>query len=131
MENCIFCKIITKEIPADIVYEDEKFLVFLDINPVTKGHTLIIPKAHYRWIEDTPDETLHTIFSLAKKVIIAMKKEFSCNFTQLIVEGNEVPHFHVSVIPGFAGKPHAVWNHEEYVSNDEKDAYREKIKNAL
>ena len=55
MENCIFCKIVAKEIPAHIVYEDSDFVAFLDTNPVSVGHTLIVPKIHHRWVWDVPN----------------------------------------------------------------------------
>ena len=58
MENCIFCKIAKGEIPADKIYEDKDFLVFLDIKPVSDGHLLIIPKKHFVWMQDADDETI-------------------------------------------------------------------------
>ena len=67
-KNCIFCKIINKEIPAPIIYEDDKLFGFLDINPVTKGHSLLIPKEHHVWIHETPDEVIAESFVTAKKI---------------------------------------------------------------
>ncbi|MEI7463544.1 MAG: HIT domain-containing protein, partial [Candidatus Taylorbacteria bacterium] len=55
MPSCIFCKIINKEIPANIIYEDADFLAFLDIRPLSPGHMLVIPKKHYRWVWDVPN----------------------------------------------------------------------------
>ena len=99
MNDTIFGKIIRKEIPATIVYEDEQFLAFLDINPVAKGHTLLIPKARYTWIYDAPDEVVGEIFVKAKEIINAMRKGLPCDYVQVGVVGNEVPHFHIHLIP--------------------------------
>ena len=67
MNECLFCKIVKKEAPADVVYEDENFFAFLDINPNNPGHTLIIPKNHYENIYSLPDEILCDIGPLVKK----------------------------------------------------------------
>ena len=97
MENCIFCKIVKKEIPAHIVYEDEKFLAFLDIHPVSLGHTLIIPKVHYRWVWDVPELGLY--FEFVGKIAKAQQKAFSCEVIWSGIRGDEVPHAHISVMP--------------------------------
>lgn len=95
MDTCIFCKIIKKEIPANIVYEDEKFLAFLDIRPLSPGHTLIIPKAHYRFVWDVPELEY---FAVAKKVAHALQKKYGeLVFSKII--GEEVPHAHIWVYP--------------------------------
>ncbi len=101
MNNCIFCKIIKGEIPSNKIYEDEKFLAFLDINPESKGHTLLIPKDHYEWIQDTPDELISEIFVVAKKIIKDLIKETDCQFVKVKVIGKDVPHFHIHLIPEY------------------------------
>jgi len=103
MGNCIFCKIINKEIPCEKVYEDEKFLVFLDIKPVSDGHLLIIPKEHVVWMQDADDETISEIFKLTKKLMLALKNSLPCDYVQESVVGNEVPHFHIHLIPRHNG----------------------------
>lgn len=97
MKDCIFCKIISKEIPAHIIHEDADFLAFLDINPVSVGHTLIIPKTHYRWVWDVPN--IGPYFEFAKKVARAQQKAFGKEAIWIGVKGDEVPHSHVSVLP--------------------------------
>ena len=72
--TCIFCKIAAKEISADIVYEDEDFLGFLDISPLNPGHTLLIPKQHCRWVWDMPNIGKH--YEVAQKIVAAQKKAF-------------------------------------------------------
>lgn len=101
MSNCIFCKIINKEIPADVVYEDDNFLAFLDIQPVTTGHILIIPKKHVVWMQETPDELLADIFILAKKLMNAIIKGLACDYVQISVVGKDVPHLHIHLIPRY------------------------------
>jgi histidine triad (HIT) family protein len=129
-EKTIFQKIIDREIPADIVYEDEHFLAFLDINPVTKGHILLVPKEHFVWMQDVPDALLGEIFVRSKKVMTAMKESLECDFVSVLVEGIEVPHFHVHLIPSKAGTRNAVWNHTSYEEGEQK-VYAEKIKSLL
>ena len=69
MNNCIFCKLANGEIPSKVVYEDEKVLAFLDINPESVGHTLIIPKQHFQDLDDIDESTYLHIFKIAKKII--------------------------------------------------------------
>ncbi|HLP86466.1 MAG TPA: HIT family protein [Candidatus Paceibacterota bacterium] len=98
---CIFCKIISKEIPSEKIFEDDNFLVFLDIKPVNHGHLLIIPKHHVVWMQEADDETIANIFKLTKKMMLALKKGMECDYVQVSVVGNEVPHFHVHLIPRY------------------------------
>ena len=97
--DCIFCKIISKEIPASIIYEDDDVLAFLDINPVSEGHTLLIPKEHSVWMQETDDETVSDIFKKAKKIMSAMKKGLSCDYVQISIVGKDIPHFHIHLMP--------------------------------
>lgn len=97
MDNCIFCKIVKKEIPSEIVFEDENYLAFLSIDPISKGHTLVIPKKHYRWVWDV--ENAGSYFETAKKVALAQKKAFDCEQIQSKIVGEEVPHAHIWIFP--------------------------------
>ena len=101
MENCIFCKIIKKEIPSWKIYEDKNFLAFLDIEPVSDGHLLIVPKKHIVWMQEAEDETISEIFKLAKKLMIAVKNGTGCDYVQLSLSGTDVPHFHIHLIPRY------------------------------
>lgn len=101
--NCIFCKIAKGEIPCNKVFENKKFLVFLDIKPVNQGHLLIIPKKHIIWMQEADDKTIAEIFKLTKKMMLALKKGLKCDYIQESVVGNEVPHFHIHLIPRYAG----------------------------
>ncbi len=135
-EKTIFEKIIDREIPADIVYEDDRVIAFLDISPVSKGHTLLITKSPYPWMTDTPDDDVANIFVTAKKLMIAMKSGIGCDYVQVGVVGKDVPHFHIHLIPRLiqsdgSNIPPEMRHHEPYTSNEEKSLYIEKIKSAL
>ncbi|MBI5126246.1 MAG: HIT domain-containing protein [Candidatus Taylorbacteria bacterium] len=95
--NCIFCKIITKEIPAQIVYEDTDFIAFLDIRPISAGHTLIIPKHHHRWVWDVPN--IDTYFIVVQKIAKALQKAFATESIHSKVVGEEIEHAHVWLYP--------------------------------
>jgi histidine triad (HIT) family protein len=97
--DCVFCKIIAGEIPAAKIYEDEKVLAFLDINPVTPGHTLLIPKEHHQMMTDMPDELLGICFAKAKELMIKIKQGLEADFVAVSVVGIDVPHFHIHLIP--------------------------------
>lgn len=99
--DCIFCKIVNKEIPCHKIYEDEKFLAFLDIQPVSHGHVLIIPKEHIIWMQDANDEIISEIFILTKKIMLTMKGGMKCDYVQVGVNGEEIPHFHIHLIPRY------------------------------
>lgn len=129
-EKTIFKKIIDKEIPADIVYESDSVLAFLDINPVTKGHTLLIPKEPIVYMQDMEDNLLSDIFVKAKELMIVLKKATECDYVQLVVEGIAVPHFHIHLIPSSFKQENAVWSHVVYQEGEQK-VYVEKIKNCI
>ena len=101
MENCIFCKIVKGEIPSVKIYEDENFLAFLDIHPVGRGHTQVIPKKHYRWVWDVPNAGEY--FEVAKKIALAQKKAFGIEMIRSQVYGEEVAHAHIWVWPEITG----------------------------
>ena len=101
MENCIFCKIAKKEIPCAKVYEDKNFLAFLDIQPVSDGHLLIIPKKHIVWMQDAEDKIISEIFKLSKKLVLAVKKGIKCDYVQVSIVGKDIPHFHIHLIPRY------------------------------
>jgi histidine triad (HIT) family protein len=95
----IFSKIIAGEIPCYKIAEDEKFLAFLDINPLVEGHTLVIPKFEVDKFFDIPDDYLEEIFLFSKPIAKAIEKAFTCNRCGLAVIGIEVPHAHMHLVP--------------------------------
>lgn len=101
MEDCIFCKIAKGEIPSYKVYEDENFLAFLDVFPRTKGHTLVIPKKHYRWVYDVPN--FGEYWEVARKVALKVQKKLQSKFVSFVTYGVDVPHAHIHILPNGEG----------------------------
>ena len=97
--STIFSKIISGDIPCFKIAEDENYLAFLDINPLSKGHVLVIPKVQVDYIFDLDEETYIQLNLFAKSVAIAMKKAITCNRIGVTVIGLEVPHAHIHLIP--------------------------------
>lgn len=95
----IFSRIIAGEIPCYKVAEDDRFFAFLDINPLAKGHTLVIPKQEVDYIFDLDDDTLGAMHVFAKKVALAIGRAFPCKKVGLTVLGLEVPHAHIHLVP--------------------------------
>jgi len=95
----IFSKIIKGEIPCYKIAEDNNFFAFLDINPLAKGHTLVIPKIEEDYLFNLDDETLAGMIVFSKKVALAIGKTITCNRVGLTVIGLEVPHAHIHLIP--------------------------------
>ncbi len=99
MDDCIFCKIVKKEIPAKIIFEDDSSMAFLDVNPRAPGHLLLIPKDHHRWFIDMPDELSDKLFRNAKSLAAQLKEKYSADYVRLGIVGTDVPHVHVHLIP--------------------------------
>ncbi|MEJ7826652.1 MAG: HIT family protein [Segetibacter sp.] len=95
----IFSKIIAGQIPSYKIAETERFFAFLDINPVQKGHTLVIPKIEVDKIFDVPDEYLAELLVFAKPIAKAIESSFKCDRVNILTVGLEVPHAHVHLIP--------------------------------
>ena len=95
----IFSKIAAGEIPSYKVAEDDRYFAFLDINPLAKGHTLVIPKVEVDYIFDVDDETLAGMMMFAKRVAIAIEKVVPCKRIGVAVLGLEVPHAHIHLVP--------------------------------
>ncbi|MBW3469470.1 HIT family protein [Arthrospiribacter ruber] len=95
----IFTKIINREIPAQIVAEDDNYIAFLDIMPLVKGHVLVVPKVEVDYIFDLEDEILAGLHVFSKKVAKAIDKTIKCTRVGVAVIGLEVPHVHVHLVP--------------------------------
>lgn len=102
MDNCIFCKIVSGEIPATKIYEDKNFLAFLDIHPQSPGHAQVIPRAHYRWVWDVP--SVGEYFEVVKKIAKAEQKAFGTDWILSKIVGDEVAHAHIWVFPSDEAK---------------------------
>lgn len=117
--DCLFCKIINKEIPANIVYEDERVLAFLDINPVNPGHTLVVPKVHSTTLVQAVDEDLVALTMAVKKLAPAVCAAASCDGWNLEVNngnaaGQVVDHTHWHIVPRLAGDGLKHWPGHPY-----------------
>ena len=105
MKDCIFCKIVNNEIKSHTIYEDELVKVFLDANPETNGHMLIIPKKHYQNILDLDEKIIpHAVKIIKEKLYPLMKEKLHCDgmtIAQNNEYGQEVKHFHIHVVPRY------------------------------
>jgi histidine triad (HIT) family protein len=97
--STIFSKIVSKEIPCFSIHENDEFLAFLDVNPLVKGHTLVIPKIDVDYIFDLEDELLQRMIIFSKEVAGKLKETFPCKKIGISVVGLEVPHAHIHLIP--------------------------------
>ena len=108
--DCVFCAIAAGEIPCFKVYEDELVLAYLDINPFSEGHTLVIPKAHTTGLLDTPEETLAALLARVKKVAAHLKTALGCDGFHILqnngaAAGQTVGHIHFHIVPRRNGDP--------------------------
>lgn len=116
MTDCIFCKVVKNELPSYKVYEDEFTLAFLDIYPVYKGHTLVIPKKHYENVAEITEVDLTAVVKTAKKMAKLLKDKLNCDGINLVqsngkAAGQVVMHFHMHVVPRFTDDGLNLWSH--------------------
>lgn len=104
IKDCIFCKIVEGQIPSYKVYDGEDFMAFLDIRPLTKGNSLIIPKKHHVWVYDV--DNFGEYFEVARKVGFATQEAFNADWLCFLTLGLEVPHAHIRVIPRYKNDLH-------------------------
>lgn len=123
MNVCIFCKIIAKEVPAEVVYENGKTIAFLDIKPVNPGHVLVVPKEHYPDFASTPPEQLGDIVAVAQKIARAAMTALGVNGFNIginngRVAGQLVDHMHLHVMPRDEGDGHEHWHGKPYAEGE-------------
>ena len=99
MEECIFCKIGKGEIPSRVIYEDDKIMAFLDITPYAQGHTLLIPKEHYRWLWDMPEDLTAHFFGVAQKIAKHYQEVTDDGLVYSLSIGTLVEHAHFHLVP--------------------------------
>jgi len=127
----IFTKIIQGEIPCYKIAEDEHHFAFLDINPASKGHTLVIPKEETDYLFDLNDERLQSLIAFAKPIAHALDKAMGCIRTGLVVEGMEVPHAHIHLIPIYNPKQAFSLGKKVNLTKEEMEAITADIRKAL
>lgn len=106
MNSCIFCKIANKEIPGKIIYEDDICVAFLDLSQTTNGHTLVIPKKHFKNFLEVDDDTLAHMIKVTKKIANKIIDKLNANGVNILTNANEVAgqtvmHFHLHIIPRY------------------------------
>jgi histidine triad (HIT) family protein len=109
-ENCLFCKIVAGEIPSTIVDEDARTMAFMDINPATRGHALVIPRAHARDLHEIPADDLQAVALAAQRLAVRMRARLGADGVNLInscgsAAWQTVFHFHMHVVPRYVGDP--------------------------
>lgn len=134
--DCLFCKIVAGEIPAHKVYEDDRFLAFLDIRPINLGHTLIIPKTHYRNLLDLPNELLTELGPLIKKIAIAVKEATGADGVNISwnnepAAGQVIYHSHTHIMPRFVDDGFVHWRHQAEPTSEELSQTAGSIQKAL
>lgn len=133
MENCIFCKIANKEIPGKIVYEDDICLAFLDLSQTTDGHTLVIPKNHFKNILEVDDKTLIHLMSVTKRLANTIVVNLNAKGVNILTNANEaagqtVMHFHIHIIPRYNQNDQIEINFIDRSNEVNLDAILNKIK---
>lgn len=136
MEECIFCKVIKGEIPGHKVYEDDKTLAFLDINPINVGHTLVIPKNHVSKITDAAEEDLLALTKALKKIVKAIEDALGVDNLNVFVNqgrdaGQLIDHLHYHITPRHSGDGVKFDVPQRKLSEEELKDVAEKIKSAI
>ncbi|MBI4130693.1 HIT family protein [Candidatus Roizmanbacteria bacterium] len=128
MTDCIFCKIIAGELPSYKIYEDDLFFGFLDIYPRVKGHTLLIPKTHYRWVYDVPE--FGRLWETAKTITNALQIVMKPEFIVYVSYGMHVPHAHIHIMPRNKDETAQVPNRKKF-PKEEMEAIAKSIRDNL
>jgi len=135
-EDCIFCSIVAGDIPARTVHETDDVMAFLDANPLARGHTLVIPKAHAEHVGDLNDDLASSLFAVVSELTPRIQSTVGADAANVGINdgeaaGQEVPHVHVHIVPRFdgdGGAPiHAVAGERPDLTDDELDAVAEAI----
>ncbi len=121
MNDCIFCKIIKGEIPSYTIYEDDKMKAFLDVNPVSNGHVLLIPKTHYKNFLDTPDELIKEMYHIIKtKIYPLLEEKLQITGLSICQIGKDVNHYHIHLIPQYENEEFEFKYNKENIKNVEE-----------
>lgn len=132
-DDCIFCKIANGEIPSATIYEDDDFRVFLDLNPATRGHALLVPKDHFANLLELDEEHAEKAILLAKKIGSRMKEKLGCDGLNLVqnngeAAGQTVFHFHMHLIPRYENDGAGIGWKQGALTDDAKEELVELLK---
>ena len=139
-QNCVFCKIVSKKIPAKIIMENEKATALLDAFPLAAGHTLVIPKSHYAKVQEMTEQDAMAVFEIVWKVTNAVEAGSHVNSSTIAIHngveaGQEVPHIHVHIVPrkrdDGAGPIHSMFKIKPKLSPQEMESLRNTIASNL
>ena len=136
MSECIFCRIVDREIPAEVVYESADCMAFLDNQPLFPGHVLIVPRQHYATLTDLPDDMLAPLFGTARQIATAMETVLGAEGS-FVANNNKisqtVPHLHVHVIPRRKGDglKGFFWPRRGYSGDDHRSEVAARLRAAL
>ena len=121
--DCLFCKIISGEIPSNTIYDGDLVKAFLDISPKSNGHLLVVPKKHYTNLEDIDLETLKHINIVAKNLYVVLKEKLNCEGLTLVQNnglGQEVKHYHLHLIPRYTNDDIKLISNEKMIDDIEE-----------
>ena len=138
--NCIFCKIVSGKFKARIINENNYAMAFLDAFPLSSGHTLVVPKAHYSKVQDMDKEYSCAVFSIACQIAAILEPTVRVNASTIAIHngrdaGQEVPHVHIHIVPRSAndgaGPIHSMFNSRPKLNNEEMDRLADKLRKIL
>ena len=128
MDECIFCKIVNKEIKSYIIYEDNVAMAFLDINPLTKGHLLIIPKKHYERLSQIPEEEMKEFSKSVLKILKLVEEKLTKDYNILVNNGKkagqEIFHAHIHIIPRYGEEKLFNWTTHKLTEEEANEILR-------
>ncbi len=135
-DDCVFCRIISGEVPADMVLDDDEFVAFLDARPVFKGHVLVLPRRHYVTLADLPVPAVGPLFERVRLLSAAIPAALGAQGTFVALNNivsQSVPHLHVHVVPRTKGDGLRgfFWPRQRYASQDEAAQYARRIADAV
>jgi histidine triad (HIT) family protein len=133
VDDCIFCKIVSGELPAEVVDQDDHTVSFMDINPWTRGHALVIPRTHSRNLYEADEEDLAHVTAAAKRLALRMRERLACDGINLLNSSETaawqtVFHFHMHVIPRYEGDPLRLPGAPQQVNQDELSQVAEELR---
>jgi histidine triad (HIT) family protein len=138
--NCIFCKIVSGKLKARIINENDYAMAFLDAFPLSSGHTLVVPKAHYSKVQDMEKEYSCAVFSIACQIAAILEPTVRVNASTIAIHngrdaGQEVPHVHIHIVPRSAndgaGPIHSMFKSRSRLNNEEMDKLADKLRKIL
>lgn len=125
MGDCIFCRIVKKEAPAHIIYEDEHIVAFLDINPLSEGHTLVIPKKHYTRVSEMSEEDLKNFIFGFHKVVKLIESKLAKDYNIIVNQGKtaeqEIDHLHFHIVPRYGNEMVFSWKTHKLTEEEARE----------